>query len=106
LGILHYTDEVWPSDNTDPLDRLTQQGGFTRAYPAQVMMAWVTDSPHWLNGCTTSVAYRMLVPMQDSLGIGGNPNKWSEEDLATTRRLIRACHQVQKTITQGDLYRP
>ena len=105
LGILHYTDEVWPSDNTDPLDRLTMQDGFTRAYPVQVMMAWVTDSPHWLNSRTTSVTYRMLVSMQGSLGIGGNLNKWSEEDLATTKRLIAAYHQVQKTITQGDLYR-
>jgi len=25
LGILRYVDEVWPSDNTDPFDRLTQQ---------------------------------------------------------------------------------
>jgi alpha-galactosidase len=105
LGILHYTDEVWPSDNTDPLDRLTQQDGFTRAYPAQVMMAWVTDSPHWLNGRATSVTYRMLVSMQGSLGIGGNLNKWSDEDLATAKRLTAAYHQVQKTIVQGDLYR-
>ena len=105
LGILHYTDEVWPSDNTDPLDRLTLQDGFTRAYPVQVMMAWVTDSPHWTNNRTTSVIYRMLVSMQGSLGIGGNLNKWSDEDLATTKRLIAAYHQVQKTITQGDLYR-
>ena len=108
LGILHYTDEVWPSDNTDPFDRLTQQDGFTRAYPAQVMMAWVVDSPHTMNGQTgrsTSVAYRMLSSMQGSLGIGGNLTKWSEEDLATAKRLIAAYHQVQKTITQGDLYR-
>jgi alpha-galactosidase len=105
LGILHYTDEVWPSDNTDPFDRLTLQDGFTHAYPVQVMMAWVTDSPHWTNNRTTSIAYRMLVSMQGSLGIGGNLNKWSDEDLATTKRLIAAYHQVQKTITQGDLYR-
>ena len=26
LGILRYTDEVWPSDNTDPFDRLTHAG--------------------------------------------------------------------------------
>jgi hypothetical protein len=25
LGILRYTDEVWPSDNTDPFDRLTSR---------------------------------------------------------------------------------
>ena len=29
LGILGVTDEVWPSDNTDPFDRLTIQDGFT-----------------------------------------------------------------------------
>ena len=105
LGILHYTDEVWPSDNTDPFDRLTQQDGFTHAYPVQVMMAWVTDSPHWLNGRATSVTYRLLSSMQGSLGIGANLNKWNDEDMATTKRLIAAYHQVQKTIVQGDLYR-
>jgi alpha-galactosidase len=105
LGILHYTDEVWPSDNTDPFDRLVLQDGFSRAYPVQVMMAWVTDSPHWLNSRTTSVTYRLLSSMQGSLGIGGNLNKWSAEDLATTKRLIAAYRAVQKTITQGDLYR-
>jgi alpha-galactosidase len=57
------------------------------------------------NGRTTSVAYRMLSSMQGSLGIGGNLTKWSDEDLATDKRLIAAYHQVQKTITQGDLYR-
>jgi alpha-galactosidase len=105
LGILHYTDEVWPSDNTDPLDRLTQQDGFTHAYPVQTMVAWATDSPHWLNNRTTSMTYRMLVSMQGALGIGGNLNNWTEEDLAIAKRMIAAYHQVQKTITQGDLYR-
>ena len=105
LGILHYTDEVWPSDNTDPLDRLTQQDGFTHAYPVQVMLSWVTDSPHWLNSRSTSMAYRMLVSMEGSLGIGANLNKLSEEDLATIKRLVAAYHGVQKTVTQGDLYR-
>jgi alpha-galactosidase len=46
LGILEMTDEVWPSDNTDPADRLMIQDGFTQAYPVAVMMAWVTDSPN------------------------------------------------------------
>src|SRR5271170_1130054 len=105
LGILHYTDEVWPSDNTDPLDRLTVQDGFTHAYPVQTMAAWVTDSPHWLNNRTTSMTYRMLVSMQGVLGIGGNLNNWTDEDLAIAKRMIAAYHQVQKTITQGDLYR-
>ena len=104
-GSCKYTDEVWPSDNTDPFDRLTQQDGFTYAYTPQVMMAWVTDSPHWGNKRSTSLTYRMLSSMQGSLGIGANITKLNDEEMATAKRLIAAYHQVQKTIVQGDLYR-
>ena len=105
LGILRYTDEVWPSDNTDPFDRLTQQDGFTYAYTPQIMMAWVTDTPHWLNRRTTSLSYRMLSSMQGSLGIGANITAWSPEEFALAKRLIAAYRQVQPTIVQGNLYR-
>ncbi len=105
LGILRYTDEVWPSDNTDPFDRISMQDGFSYAYTPQIMMAWVTDSPHWLNGRSTSLAYRMLSSMQGSLGIGANLNHWSADDFATAKRLIAAYHSVQRTIARGDLYR-
>ena len=105
LGILQYADEVWPSDNTDPFDRLMQQDGFTYAYTPQVMMAWVTDSPHWGNKRSTSLQYRMLSSMQGSLGIGANITKWTDEEMATAKRLIAAYHQVQVTVVQGDLYR-
>jgi alpha-galactosidase len=107
LGILKYADEVWPSDNTDPFDRLMQQDGFTYAYTPQIMMAWVTDSPHNLEGQrrVTSLQYRMLSSMQGSLGIGANITKWNDEEMATAKRLIASYHQVQATIVQGDLYR-
>jgi alpha-galactosidase len=70
-------------------------------------MAWVTDSPHNLEGQrrVTSLQYRMLSSMQGSLGIGANITKWNDEEMATAKRLIAAYHQVQATIVQGDLYR-
>jgi len=105
LGILQFADEVWPSDNTDPFDRLSMQDGFTYPYTPQVMMAWVTDSPHWLNNRSTSLTYRMLSSMQGSLGMGANLNRWTAEDFATAKRLIAAYHAVQPTIVRGDLYR-
>jgi len=105
LGILKYADEVWISDNTDPFDRLAMQDGFSYAYTPQVMMAWVTASPHWLNKRTTSLEYRLLSSMQGSLGIGDDIGKWTPEETATAKRLIAAYKQVQPTIVQGDLYR-
>ncbi len=107
LGILRYTDEVWTSDNTDPFDRLSQQDGFSYAYTPQVMMAWVTDSPHDLGHQVrvTSIPYRMLSSMQGSLGIGADITKWTPDEMATAKRLIAAYHEVQPTIVEGALYR-
>ncbi|MDQ2833877.1 MAG: alpha-galactosidase [Acidobacteriota bacterium] len=105
LGILSLTDEVWPSDNTDPFDRLSIQDGFTYAYTPGVMMAWVTDSPNWANNRTTTVAYRFLSSMQGSLGVGANLTKWGEQDFVTAKGLIDAYKQVRETVQHGSLYR-
>jgi alpha-galactosidase len=105
LGIMGLTDEVWPSDNTDPYDRLTIQDGFTHAYTPAVMMAWVTDSPNWVNNRTTSLKYRFLSSMQGGLGIGANLNKWADGDFAEAARLVASYKQVRQTVQQGDLYR-
>ncbi len=105
LGILGLTDEVWPSDNTDPADRLMIQDGFTQAYPASVMMAWVTDSPNWSNTRTTSLDYRFLSSMQGGLGIGANLDKWQQEDFTTASKWIAAYKTIRQTVQRGQLYR-
>ena len=105
LGIMGITDEVWPSDNTDPYDRLSIQDGFSHAYSPAVMMAWVTDSPSWANNRTTSLDYRFLSSMQGGLGIGANLNKWTDADFADAVKMIAAYKQIRATVQQGDLYR-
>ena len=105
LGILRYTDEVWPSDNTDPFDRLSIQDGFTYAYTPGIMMAWVTDSPSWMDNRATSLTYRFLSSMQGSLGIGANLNKWTPQDFATAKALVAQYKQIRQTVQHGSLYR-
>ncbi len=105
LGVMRLTDEVWPSDNTDPFDRLSIQDGFTYAYSPGLMMAWVTDSPNWMNSRSTSLEYRFLSSMQGSLGIGANLNKWTAEDFATAKKLVAEYKAVRATVQDGLLYR-
>jgi alpha-galactosidase len=105
LGIMRYTDEVWPSDNTDPFDRLSIQDGFTYAYAPGVMMAWVTDSPNWMNNRSTSLEYRFLSSMQGSLGIGANLNKWTPADFATAKTMVAEYKEMRATVQDGSLYR-
>ena len=105
LGIMQLTDEVWTSDNTDAYDRLLIQNGFTYAYTPAVMMAWVTDSPTWVNNRTLSLEYRFLSSMQGSLGIGANLNKWSPEDFATAKTMVAQYKTMRETVQRGSLFR-
>ncbi len=105
LGILRRAEEVWPSDNTDALDRLSIQYGFTQAYPPGIMMAWVTDSPNGYDHRAIPLKYRFLVAMNGSLGIGGDLNRWSDEDNALAKKLTEYYKQIRQTIQRGDLYR-
>ena len=68
-------------------------------------MAWVTDSPHWLNNRSTSLSYRFLSSMQGSLGVGANLNKWVAEDFATSKTLIASYKDIRETVQHGSLYR-
>jgi alpha-galactosidase len=105
LGVLQYTDEVWPSDNTDAYDRLSIQNGFTYASSPGIMMAWVTDSPTWVNNRSLSLEYRFLSSMQGSLGIGANLNKWTPDDFSKATQMIGQYKEIRETVQRGALYR-
>jgi alpha-galactosidase len=104
LGILRRVEEFWTSDNTEAYDRLKIQEGFSEAYAAKFMSAWVTDVPN-TNGRTTSLKYRFLVAMQGALGIGANLNKWSTEDTELATKMVTLDKRIRDTVQNGDLYR-
>ncbi len=105
LGILRYTDEVWPSDNTDALDRLSIQDGFTHAYTPQIMAAWVTDVPNFLDRRSIPLQFRFLVAMQGALGVGNDLNKFTPEQMDLATRMVTFYKSVRTTVQQGKLYR-
>ncbi|WP_369213536.1 alpha-galactosidase [Streptomyces flavofungini] len=106
LGILSRTDQVWTSDNTDPLDRLAIQHGFSQLHPARVMAAWVTDSPNaQLNGRVSSPRFRFVSAMAGVLGIGGDLTRWSESERAEARDWVALYKEIRPTVQLGDLYR-
>jgi alpha-galactosidase len=106
LGVLSRTDQVWTSDNTDPLDRLAIQHGFSQIHPARVMAAWVTDSPnHQLNGRVSSLRFRFVSAMAGVLGVGGDLSRWSEEELAEAREWVALYKEIRTLVQQGDQYR-
>ncbi|MGW7823112.1 alpha-galactosidase [Streptomyces puniciscabiei] len=106
LGVMSRTDQVWTSDNTDPLDRLAIQHGFSQIHPARVMAAWVTDSPNTqLNGRVSSLRFRFVSAMAGVLGVGGDLTEWTDEELAEARRWVQLYKEIRPVVQHGELHR-
>ncbi|WP_368086803.1 alpha-galactosidase [Paenibacillus sp. yr247] len=105
LGMLRYADQVWPSDNTDAFDRLSIQEGFSYVYSPQIMMCWVTDSPHSLNGRKLPLSFRFHSAMMGGLGIGANLKIWSDEEFEEASFFIQLYKEIRPVIATGHLFR-
>lgn len=103
LGALSHYDQAWTSDNTDGIDRMTIQKGYSLLRPAKTMRAWVTDIEGINKPC--SLDFRFAVAMQGSLGIGGDLTKYSDEDLEICRKNIAFYKTFRDIVQFGDLYR-
>ena len=102
-GALSHFDMVWTSDNTDPVDRLKIQQGFSLLYPVKTMRAWVTDTNRWSR--PKDWDFRFNVTMQGSLSVGGNLLKYNEEELEIHRKYIALYKEIRDTVQFGKLYR-
>lgn len=103
LGALTHYDQAWTSDNTDGIDRMTIQKGYSLLRPTKTMRAWVTDIEGINKPC--SLDFRFNIAMQGSLGIGGNLLKYSENDLEICKRNIALYKEIRDIVQFGDLYR-
>jgi alpha-galactosidase len=105
FGILRRTDQVWTSDNTDPVDRLAIQSGYSQVYPAAAMGAWASESPNPIVGRATPLRFRFHVAMAGALGVSGNLPEWSAAERDEARALIAEYKRIRHVIAHGDLYR-
>ena len=68
LGMICYSPQVWCSDDTDPIERLTIQGNLSYLYPQSTMGAHVSAAPHAQTLRHTSLSTRGNVSFFGCLG--------------------------------------
>ena len=68
LGILCYGPQVWCSDNTDPIERLTIQGNLSYLYPQSTFGTHVSAAPHAQTLRSTPLSTRGNVSFFGQLG--------------------------------------
>lgn len=103
-GAMRYFDEFWPSDNTDPLDRLSIQEGYSYLYPVKYMRAWVTDSGN--NGKRAMpLLFRLHCSMCGALGIGLDLNESTEEDMKLLEKYVAIYKDIRSIVQFGRIHR-
>ena len=97
---LKYFTEFWCSDNTDPIERIYIQWGFSQFFPAKAMAAHVTS---WNKD--TSVKFRTDVAAMCKLGFDIGLQDLTAEELEYCQQAVENWKRLQPAVMDGDQYR-
>ena len=97
---LKYYTEFWCSDNTDPIERLFIQWGFSQIFPAKAMCAHVTS---WNK--KTSVKFRTDVASMCKLGFDLGLKELNADEQTYCQNAVANWTRLKKVILDGDQYR-
>ena len=105
FGSLRYADEFWPSDCTDPYQRIFIQWGCSQFYPASAMACDVTASPNHQTKRKTPLKYRFDVAMTGRLGFELHPKDMTADEIAFAKAAVADYKRIRPVVQRGDLYR-
>jgi alpha-galactosidase len=98
-GALRYFTEFWASDNTDPVERVYMQWGYSYFFPSVATCNHVTS---WGN---QTLKFRTDVAMMGKLGYDIQVGGMNEKELAFSQNAIQNYKRLSEIIWRGDLYR-
>ncbi|NDV57419.1 alpha-galactosidase [Bacteroides sp. 519] len=97
---LKYFTEFWPSDNTDPIERLFIQWGYSQIFPAKTLCAHVTT---WNKNA--SIKFRTDVAMMGKLGFDIKLAEMNENEQKFCHQAVDNYNRLKPAVLEGDLYR-
>jgi len=98
-GALSWFTEYWPSDNTDPLERIFIQWEYSYFYPA------IASSNHVTDWGKQPLKFRCDVAMMGKMGFDIVISKLDPKDLAYVQGTVKTYNNIKGIIWQGDQYR-
>jgi len=98
-AMLYYSPQIWTSDNTDPIERLSIQFGTSLCYPASTMGAHVSASRR------AGYKTKADIALWGTFGYELDPNKFTPEDRELVKEQVQEYHKYYDIIHFGDLYR-
>ena len=105
LGMLCYSPQIWASDNTDPIERLSIQQGLSLFYPPCTMGAHVSQSPHQQTLRPTPLSTRFNVAAFGALGYEMDLGELSPQEKKQVAAQIEWYRQYRTTLQYGTFLR-
>lgn len=99
-GAMKYFTEFWPSDNTDGLERIFIQWGYSYFFPSNTISAHVTSM-----GKLQSLKFRTDVAMMGKMGYDIRVNNFTPQELQFSQEAVKTYKRISETIWFGNLYR-
>ena len=104
-GMLYFSPQIWCSDDTDAIERLSIQEGTALIYPLSTMGAHVSDCPNHTVGRVTPFETRGHVALAGTFGYELDVTKIPEEDVAMIPDQVGMYHKYNDLVREGDYYR-
>ena len=104
-GMLYYCPQIWCSDNTDAVDRLSIQYGTSFCYPVSTIGAHVSAVPNVTTGRTVPLRTRAAAAMAGTFGYELDLNELNDEEKKDVRGQITFFKEHWELLTLGLYYR-
>jgi alpha-galactosidase len=98
-GALKYFTEFWPSDNTDALERVFIQWGYSYFFPSKTITSHITSMGK------QSLKFKTDVAMMGKMGYDIRVNNFTPQELKFSNEAVKTYKRISSVIWQGDLYR-
>ena len=105
LGMLCFAPQIWASDDTDPVERLSIQGGLSYLYPPSTMGAHVSSAPHQQTLRATPLSTRFHAACFGCLGYELDLQYLSPVERREVKAQIAYYKRHRRTLQYGKFYR-
>lgn len=98
-GALKYFTEFWPSDNTDAVERVFIQWGYSYFFPS------ITSCNHITTMGNQSLKYKTDVAMMGKMGYDIRVNELTADELEFSKMAVQNYNRLKSLIWNGDMFR-
>lgn len=105
FGILYYMPQIWCSDNTDAIGRLSIQYGTSMVFPPETISCHVSQCPNHQTYRTTPFKTRGDVAQLFSFGYELDPNNLSSELKELLKTQVVKHRELDEWLGNSEFYR-